>query len=98
MRPIDADTLEKWLETNKANANPLDYNTKATYAECITKVKNMETIESEPVRHGQWENYPGHTYRRCSLCKMEWAKPQFNIRANYCPNCGARMDLGEKHG
>lgn len=32
MRPIDADTLERWLETNKANTNPLDYNTKATYA------------------------------------------------------------------
>ncbi len=46
----------------------------------------------EPVRHGKWENYPSHAYRRCSLCKKEWEKPKFNVRANYCPNCGAKME------
>lgn len=49
MRLIDADALKKWLETNKANVNPLDYNTKATYAECITMVEISETIEAIPI-------------------------------------------------
>lgn len=32
VRPIDGNLLLKYLATEKANANPLDYNTKATYA------------------------------------------------------------------
>lgn len=49
MRLIDADALKRCIEMNKTNANPLDYNTKATYAECITMVENMEAIEAEPL-------------------------------------------------
>lgn len=49
MRLIVADALERWLEMNYANANPLDYNTKATLAECLTKVKASPTIDAVPV-------------------------------------------------
>ena len=58
-------------------------------------------IEKQPaadvveVVHGAWENYPSHVYRRCSVCKVEFDKPKFNVRANYCPHCGAKMD-GER--
>ena len=48
-RLIDANALTRWLETNKSNANPLDYNTRATYAECITMVNAMETIDAVEV-------------------------------------------------
>lgn len=63
----------------------------------LEKVYNMGYNDGyedgkQSVRHGKWENYPSHTHRRCSLCKMEWEKPRFNIRANYCPNCGAKME------
>lgn len=54
--------------------------------------------EVAEVRHGEWENYPSHSYRRCSICKMEWEKPRFNTRSNYCPNCGAKMDGGADNG
>lgn len=83
MRLIDADAFARWLEVNKANTNPLDYNTKATYAECITKVKAMKTIDAEPVRHGRWEWYeepydsrnPDGDYGwRCSECKQDLAE------------------------
>lgn len=40
---------------------------------------------------GKWETYPSHAYRKCSVCKMEFDKPKFNIRTNFCPNCGADM-------
>lgn len=91
MRLGDLDWLIRQLETNKANVNPLDYCTKATYAECITMVKAMATIEAEPVRHGLWE------HDTCSVCGAEWFD-WANMRAfntNYCPNCGAKMDLGK---
>lgn len=104
VRLIDANKLIRWIETNKANTNPLDYNTRATYAECITMVNSMETIDVEPMRHGQWETkvyttgdalddcwIVEHREEVCSEC----GKWQIGI-SNYCPNCGAKMDLEEK--
>lgn len=67
------------------------------YCESVVYIEDIEAIPSvdaEPVRYGEWENYPSHSYRRCSICKMEWEKPRFNTRLNYCPNCGAKMDKG----
>ena len=65
------------------------------YANAVAvAIENAPSVDAEPVRNGQWENYPNHIYRRCSLCKVEWEKARFNIRANYCPNCGAKMDGG----
>lgn len=96
VRLINADKLIRKLEICKANANPLDYNTKATYAECIAMVEAAENIDAVLVRHGQWMHkyYPTVWYGHgeppewiCSLC---------NDRAydtyDYCPNCGAKMD------
>lgn len=54
-------------------------------------ISHIPTVDAEPVRHGRWETYPSHAHRRCSVCKAEWDKPKFNIHANYCPNCGAKM-------
>jgi len=48
----------------------------------------------EPVRHGRWIPFYSETAKRkiqyCSECEIGciW-KP------NYCPNCGAKMDLKE---
>ena len=57
-----------------------------------------------PVRHGRWERYSDDKfvgydensrlkYRKvykheCSVCLRETA-----VKSNYCPNCGAKMDL-----
>lgn len=62
-------------------------------ANTIQLLKDIDAVDAEPVKHGRWENYPSHAFRRCSICKVEWEKPRFNIRANYCPNCGTKMDL-----
>lgn len=89
---INASKLIRQLEICKANANPLDYNTKATYAECIAMVKAMETIEVKYV--GQWE---WKDTLRCSICNTPSCE---NLDADiwsaymppFCPNCGAKMD------
>lgn len=45
----------------------------------------------EPVRHGKWVCHDDDImpYKSCSLCGCE----AFDLHgANYCPQCGARMD------
>ena len=94
MRPIDADALKSAFNTDVQNVM-ISWNTDLLQLLMI-EIDEAPTLDVEPVRHGRWENYPGHIYRRCSLCKVEWEKPKFNIRANYCPNCGAKMDAKEE--
>lgn len=93
MRLIDADALKRRLETNKANVNPLDYNTRATYFECITMVENSEIIETEPVRHGRWVDgmpYINSHWKVCSVCHRSADHPAGSHE--YCGRCGAKMD------
>lgn len=52
-----------------------------------------------PVVHGKWEveeDIFGDDTYICSVCKEPWVlitgTPQ-NNNMNYCPNCGAKMDL-----
>ena len=51
-------------------------------------------IEFVPVKHGRWE------HDVCSVCGEEWfdygrMKP---MRTDYCPGCGAKMDLEDVYG
>lgn len=66
-------------------------------------IANMITIEAEPVRHGQW--IKGHGMmppeyfgrHKCSLCGHFALSRKIGHEelSNYCPNCGAKMDLGK---
>ena len=44
------------------------------------------TIEAEPVKRGKWEQVEHMV--DCSLCGVS----SFQT-SNYCPNCGAKMDM-----
>lgn len=99
VRLIDVNKSIRQLEMCKTNANPLDYNTKATYAECIAMLKAAEVVEAEPIRHGRWAHgcYPTVWYGSgeppewiCSLCH-DYTYDTYD----YCPNCGAKMDGGK---
>lgn len=104
---ISRKALKRWLEMNKANANPLDYNTKATYAECITMVDSMETIEAEPVRHGHWVKCQGKSnIWYCSECgekinykqnRRTYSIPKVPVwqKNKRCRCCGAKMGGAE---
>lgn len=58
-------------------------------------------IEAEPIKHGRWlrtDAYPHRIY--CSECYATFIRnDEFlklnDIPHNYCPNCGARMNLEE---
>ena len=96
MRLIDADELLYCIEMAKEHFLNEGKHYEVHMAKFMLNVLKTEgampTIEAEPVRHAQWESYPGRAYRRCSLCKKEFEKTKFGVRANYCPNCGAKMD------
>ena len=49
-----------------------------------------------PVRHGHWvkEKSDVLIHWHCSVCKNCYYLDEPN--ANYCPNCGAKMDGGEQ--
>ncbi len=51
-----------------------------------------------PVVHGRWEyNLPTiNTYGqlRCSICNWWTLDPSVDSSYNYCPNCGAKMNMG----
>ena len=95
-RLIDANKITRLLETNKSNVNPLDYNTRATYAECITMVNAMETIDAVPVvRCMECRN--SQKLKRCAdqvYCTVWKNNPRTD---GYC-YLGAKMDGGAADG
>ena len=57
----------------------------------------------QEVVHGEWntieDDYVSMTALECSVCNQEYwfeDEPPMKIY-NYCPNCGAKMDLGSGH-
>ena len=66
---------------------------KTKYADVIDAVPAADVA---PVKHGKWihlvlmpDDVTGHTYGECSHCR------KLRIVDNFCPNCGAKMDLEE---
>jgi hypothetical protein len=59
----------------------------------------VPAVDAEPVRHGRWIEpdyvYFGAKRYICNQCKDDeyWENRYHNYKENYCPNCGARMDL-----
>jgi Zn-finger nucleic acid-binding protein len=50
----------------------------------------------QPVRHGRWELTNNPSFRKCSECDTWWSSNfTDNCFVNYCPRCGARMNLKE---
>lgn len=72
---------------------------KLALRETLTKVP---MVDAEPVRHGRWEWSEDNWWHRCTACGVTFDYDKtyelfdhgFQL-ANYCPNCGARMDGGK---
>lgn len=95
MRPIDADTLIKWLNDTYCDTSKRlwNYNHHVMAMDMIEIIENYPTIEER--KHGHWlchwqEGVCFEKRVECSVCgnnettnNPEWA---------YCPHCGAEMD------
>lgn len=91
MRLIDADQLKKNINRNYIISDTINQ-----------AIDNAPTITPESlVRHGRWEEVEdpgGDSHWMCSSCGIEWyfeADGPVENGCNYCPNCGAKMDLKE---
>ena len=87
---IEREALEKTLNdrlTYLLDKNgPYDYFTDG-YDEAVSTVEEFLSADVAPVRHARWKRY-GKNLGECSECGEI-----VSVRSNYCPNCGAKMDL-----
>ena len=65
-------------------------------------IENRQPADVVPVRHGRWKKIGewGRVYR-CNQCGNFLDFDGVNVgrgAANFCPNCGAKMDGGDEHG
>ena len=97
---ISKETLQEKL--NRKKAGPATKRYTEGWNDAILMVKSMihgeKAVDVAPVRHGRWvehkhfhhDHYIDSTYE-CSECNVE--EP---LTSDYCPNCGAKMDLEER--
>lgn len=76
-------------------------------ADCIAiEIEGLPIADVEPVRRGEWlrtdDDWNSLTTFQCTVCGEEFC---FEIdediellNYNYCPNCGAKMDLEDENG
>lgn len=89
---IDADYLRQFVMPIKDHTGKI---------ERIVLYKDVEAAPAadvEKVKHGMWINtghggIHGDYIYECSYCKNE--REAYVDEENYCPNCGAKMDMEE---
>lgn len=92
MRPIDADAMD----VEKIYCYYSDHCRSEDVQEWVNE---QPTLDVEPVRHGHWTivyDDSDNEMMRCSECEEEYYDGEndtVDTLFNYCPNCGARMDL-----
>lgn len=104
-RLIDADALRDALQYEIDKVTPPFDDTVGAVRCGIRLARNIAedqpTVEAVPVVHGKWIHRPGswfHNDYQCSECGNYLDFNGLNAGrgdANFCPNCGARMDTDE---
>ena len=95
---MEADGMPEYIEREAAiesiMSEPQDAHYPHWYA---VKINSIPAVNVAPVRHGRWDSNDLNVYKwafACSECGWVDGYP-FNDRHNYCPNCGAKMNLTE---
>ena len=91
MRLIDADRLSKVIYGNV----PAPYeDSREAKEECLREIEDAPTVDAVPVVYGRWV-FGGDGCVICSKCNEEESN---NNHRNFCPNCGARLQVGGTNG
>ena len=56
--------------------------------EAVCAIADAPTINADPVKHGRWVKDEEKDMKHCSECGY-----RVYFTHNYCPSCGAKMDL-----
>ena len=94
---IDADEIRKKAVPHTRGEHGYNADIRK-WAVLVGDIDDAQTIEAEPVKRGRWESRSvlvGYMkfehYYACTACGQKGGK----AKTNYCPNCGAKMDLEE---
>ena len=90
---ISRDAITEWRPKNIEIFNSRAY---IDLEELLALVDGIPAADVEPVRRGRWVNKKGgfFEFAACSLCGE--VAPTAGITPNYCPSCGAKMDLEDE--
>ena len=85
----------KYITKEKAKELVCDFcqwNGTENCKECEHPVDDVPAADVGPVRHGRWRLYsPLTDTYECDKCGYQVIDESF--RTNYCPNCGAKMEV-----
>ena len=91
--------LEETVTTLKRNSQKYFSSFHKGYVQAIEDLADIPAAKVSPVRHGYWigqENWaPDDYYYTCSACGEDYNTIDGTPDYNFCPNCGAKMDLKE---
>lgn len=89
---INKNALDKALTVAAANGKDKD---RRTWAKAICMLHDMPAVDVAPVVHGRWNRMDGYPMRLvCSECG--WDVPGYGKFYSYCPDCGSKMDGGDR--
>lgn len=91
--------MSRYVDADKINAELMDEyhgmisDESMKIYKIILMLDNAPTADVQGVRHGAWREslsdmFPDGTDYRCSVCGRTAI-----LDSEYCPNCGAKMDL-----
>lgn len=95
-RYIDKDAIVQDMKERLNNVNHGDYiYYRFGYKLAIRYIENAPAVDVQEVKHGKWDEIrgacgklEGWIHRDCGRMPMG--------KDNYCPKCGARMDLEDE--
>lgn len=105
--------MAEYIEREEAK-EAVDYAIEMTsgeYDAIALAIDNIPAADVAPVIHSYWETYscsqfmgtdewgePKWRDGRFYICHNRKCRRKTIVKSNYCPNCGARMDLEETDG
>lgn len=101
--------MDEYIEREKAYEKCGWYNTVNGKSICAARKDELAAIPAAdvaPVRHGQWISWekagnfvPSPDRHEYSVCHdaAQVLVNGFELLSDYCPNCGAKMDVGANH-